>query len=138
MNDKHSNTTVSRTDRRGFIKGAAAAGLLGLAPTVASAVAPQATVEDPQKPAGLGSMGLPDGRFPMMYETSVPEAVRVLTQYFKALSQRDLRALSQTVQYPFASYEGTDPGAAMNMPPTRLRWRACAGRSIICRSMARL
>ncbi|HXU20919.1 MAG TPA: hypothetical protein VN788_10095 [Verrucomicrobiae bacterium] len=109
MNDKYSDATVSKTDRRGFIKGAAAAGLLGLAPAVTSAAAPQATVEDPQKPAGLGSMGLPDGRFPMMYETSVPEAVRVLTQYFKALSQRDLRALSQTVQYPFASYEGTDP-----------------------------
>src|SRR6185437_5895676 len=109
MNDNNSDATVSKTDRRGFIKGAAAAGLLGLAPAVASAAAPQVTVEDPQKPAGLGSMGLPDGRFPMMYETSVPEAVRVLTQYFKALSQRDLRALSQTVQYPFASYEGTDP-----------------------------
>jgi hypothetical protein len=106
--DKHSDAT--RTGRRGFIKGAAAAGLMGLAPAaVAAAAAPQATVEDPQKPAGLGSIGMLDGRFPMMYENSIPEASRVLTQYFKALSQRDLKALSQTVQYPFASYEGTDP-----------------------------
>jgi hypothetical protein len=45
----------------------------------------------------------------MMYEESVPEAMRVLTQHFKALSQRDLKALSLTMQYPFASYEGTDP-----------------------------
>lgn len=94
--------------RRDFIKGAAAAGLLTVAPTLSAAALQEAAV-DPPKPAGLGAMGLPDARFPMTYETSVPAAVGVLTQHFKALSQRDLNALSKTMQYPFASYEGTDP-----------------------------
>lgn len=94
--------------RRDFIKGAAAAGVLSVAPSLASGAA-QNTAEDPQKPAGLGAMGLPDARFPMNYETSVPAAVGVLTQHFKALSQRDLKALANTMHYPFASYEGTDP-----------------------------
>ena len=79
-NDKRSDADSPRTDRRGFIKGAAAAGLMGLAPAAvaAAAAAPQAAVEDPGKPAGLGKMGLPDGRFPMMYEESVPQAIRVV------------------------------------------------------------
>lgn len=108
MSRMRANRKGVSNGRRDFIKGAAAAGLLTAAPTL-SAAAPQETAEDPQKPIGLGAMGLPDARFPMTYETSVPAAVGVLTQHLKALSQRDLKALSKTMQYPFASYEGTDP-----------------------------
>src|SRR6185437_11156216 len=104
-NNKSLNGAEFKTGRRDFIRGAAVAGLLGLAPAV-SVAAPESNVEDPQKPAGLGSMGMLDGRFPIMYEDSLPASMGVLTQYFKALSQRDLNALSKTVHYPFASYEG--------------------------------
>jgi hypothetical protein len=108
MSRMRQNSRDARSGRREFIKGAAVAGLLTVTPTLATA-APQGTAEDPPKPAGLGAMGLPDARFPMTYETSVPAAVGLLTQYFKALGQRDLKALSKTMHYPFASYEGTDP-----------------------------
>jgi hypothetical protein len=108
MDRKRPNMKGASNGRRDFIKGAAAAGFLTVAPAL-SAAPQEIAAEDPPKPAGLGAMGLPDARFPMTYETSVPAAVGVLTQHFKALSQRDLKALSKTMQYPFASYEGTDP-----------------------------
>jgi hypothetical protein len=102
------------TDRRGFIKGAAAAGLLGavaIAPKLAHAAAaePQGAVEDPQAPKGLAPLGMLDYRFPLTYETSIPAGVRVLTQYFAALTRRDLKGMADNLHFPFASYERTDP-----------------------------
>ncbi len=35
--------------------------------------------------------------------------MRVLTAHFKALSQRDMRALADTMNFPFGSVEGTTP-----------------------------
>jgi hypothetical protein len=102
--------TETRTDRRDFIK--ASAGLLGAA-GIAAALAPEAsgapqTDDDLQVPKGLGPMGLVDARFPMTYEKSVPAAVNVLTQYFAALGQRDLKGMADMLQFPFGSYEGVD------------------------------
>jgi hypothetical protein len=102
----------ANTDRRGFIKGAAAAGLLGALGSASALGQPapqQGAVEDPQAPKGLAPLGMLDYRFPMSYETSVPAGVRVLTQYFAALSRRDLKGMAETLHFPFASYEGTDP-----------------------------
>ena len=100
----------TKTERRDFIK--ASAGLLGAAGIAAALApvvdgAPQAD-DDLQVPKGLGRMGLIDARFPMTYEKSVPEAVRVLTQYFAALGQRDLKGMADMLQFPFGSYEGVD------------------------------
>jgi len=102
------------TDRREFIKGAAAAGLIGavgLASNLAqpAAAAPQAEVEDPPAPPGLKPGAEPDCRFPLFYETSVAEGMRLVMQYFAALSRRDLAGMAKTMQYPFLTYEGTDP-----------------------------
>ena len=102
------------TDRRDFVKGAAAAGLLGavgITPLLARPVetAQQRETQDPQAPVGLGAKGMLDARFPITYEKSVPEGVRVLIQYFAALSRRDLRGMAQSLHFPFASYEGTEP-----------------------------
>ena len=101
-------------NRRDFIKSAAAAGLVGaagLTPTLgqSAAVVPQGGVQDPQAPPGLAPNALLDARFPLTYETSVPEGVKVLTAYFAALSRRDLRQMADTLHFPFASYEGTEP-----------------------------
>jgi len=103
---------VARSDRRDFIKDAAIAGALGasglanaLAPRVEAA--PQAEGQDPTAPKGLGPKGIPDLRFPMCYE-SVPHGVGVLTQYFAALSRRDLKGMASVLHFPFGSYEGTD------------------------------
>jgi hypothetical protein len=101
-------------DRRDFIKNAAAAGLVcaaGLTPALgqSTAAAPQGGAQDPQAPPGLAPNALLDARFPLTYENSVPEGVKVLTAYFAALSRRDLRQMADTLHFPFASYEGTEP-----------------------------
>lgn len=103
----------ANTERRNFIKGAAAAGLLG-AVGMTSGFAqraeptPQAEVQDPQAPAGLRPLAQPDCRFPIAYETSVPEGMRLLTQFFAALCRRDLAGMAQTLHYPFVTFEGID------------------------------
>ncbi len=102
------------SDRRTFISGAASAGLLGaLALTTASAQQTTAgrpsAAQDPEAPAGLGPRAMVDNRFPLTYETSVPEGVRVLMQYFAALSRRDLKAMADVLHFPFVSIEGTEP-----------------------------
>jgi hypothetical protein len=103
--------TEESTDRRDFIKGAAAVGLLsavGAAPNLTQTVQQQAT-DDPQAPKGLAPLGMLDYRFPMTYENSVPAGVGVLMQYFAALTRRDLKGMADTLHFPFASYEGTTP-----------------------------
>jgi hypothetical protein len=102
------------TARRDFMATAASAGLLGaLAFSNASAQqnsGPQETkAQDPEAPAGLGPRAMVDNRFPLTYETSVPEGVRVLMQYFAALSRRDLKGIAELVHFPFVSIEGTEP-----------------------------
>lgn len=109
VDDQQLEQDVSSTGRRDFIK-ASTAGLVGVA-SVALAAAPakaqaSGVVEDPKRPAGLGPKAMLDSRFPVMWEDSVPNGVRVLTQFFKALNQRDMQALAATLQFPFGTYEG--------------------------------
>lgn len=102
----------TNSGRRNFIAGAASAGLLGaLALTSASAQQDSRSTasKDPQAPAGLGPRAMVDNRFPVTYQTSVPEGVRVLMQYFAALSRRDLKGIAELVHFPFVSIEGTEP-----------------------------
>src|SRR6516225_1102640 len=97
------------SDRRNFIKVATAAGLAGavaMAPGLAEAQ--QAEIKDPVAPAGLKPGAELDGRFPVMYESSVPEAMRLATEYMASLSRRDLDGLSKLFHYPFVTYEGID------------------------------
>jgi hypothetical protein len=104
----------SGTNRRSFMKGAAVVGLVGTAVGASAALgaanaAPQAANTDPQTPATLGPHAMLDGRFPITYEESIPEGVRVLTAHFKALNQRDVRAIADTLHFPFGTVEGTTP-----------------------------
>src|SRR5579871_6836526 len=92
--------------RRNFIK-SAAAGLVGAA-AMSSALAQSSSAKDPEAPKGLGPHAMLDNRFPVTYDTSVPEGVRVLTQYFVALSQRDLKGIADLLHFPFATFEGTE------------------------------
>jgi hypothetical protein len=99
------------SDRRDFMKSAAAAGLLGavgFAPTVVRA-AQQASADDPAPPKGLAPLGMLDYRFPMTYENSIPSGVQVLMQYFAALTRRDAKGMADTLHFPFGSYEGVNP-----------------------------
>jgi hypothetical protein len=101
----------SSDDRRTFMRVAAAAGLFAAAamsPEPGQAQTTQATsAEDPQAPPGL--KGTPDLRYPLCYETPTIEGVRVLTQYFAALSRRDARSMADNMHFPFGSFEGTEP-----------------------------
>ena len=114
VKSKEENGNGTNSDRRDFLMGAAAAGVLGAAgmtPELAAAQpqpAQQATVEDPKAPAGLGKTAVPDLRFPLCYEAPVTEGVRILTQHFAALSRRDIKAVAQTLHFPFGTYEGTE------------------------------
>ncbi|HEX4037598.1 MAG TPA: hypothetical protein VHX37_06030 [Acidobacteriaceae bacterium] len=98
-------------DRRSFVKGAAAASLLGAGAAIAQSTGADSRPEaaDPQVPAGLHPGAEPDCRFPEFYQTSVPGGMKLVTDYFAALSRRDLHGMAQTLQFPFLTYEGTQP-----------------------------
>ena len=104
-----------QTDRRNFMKSAAAAGLLGTARAVSALGQPgqptqQAeTAESNLKPPpGMSPRGIPDLRFPMCYKDSVPAAVGVMTQYFAALGKRDLQGMAEMLHFPFGTFERTE------------------------------
>jgi len=103
-----------QTDRRNFMKSAATAGLLGAAGGVSALGRPSraqqsATAEpDLKPPPGLSPRGIPDLRFPMCYKESVPAAVGVMTQYFAALSQRDLKGMAEMLHFPLGTFEQTE------------------------------
>ncbi|MGA2421371.1 MAG: hypothetical protein ABSG69_14940, partial [Candidatus Acidiferrum sp.] len=65
--------------------------------------------EELPKPAGLRPGGMLDARFSVYYKTSVPEAMRLLTTYFAAFSDRDMAGVASTLHFPYATYEGTEP-----------------------------
>lgn len=107
--EAESNGIEVNSDRRNFMKVATVAGLAGaamMAPGLAEAQ--QTEVKDPEKPAGLKPGAELDGRFPVMYESSVPETMKLAAQYMAALSRRDLGGLSELFHYPFVTYEGID------------------------------
>ena len=64
---------------------------------------------DPQKPEGIHPLGQPDARFPVFYEQSVPNGLRVMSEFYIALAQRDLEAVADLMHFPVATYEGTEP-----------------------------
>jgi hypothetical protein len=104
-----------QTNRRNFMKSAAAAGLLGAAGAASTLghstqTTQQAEPAEPNltPPPGMSPRGIPDLRFPICYEESVPAAVGVMTQYFAALSQRDLKGMAQTLHFPFGTFERTE------------------------------
>ena len=98
----------SNPDRRRFIQGAAAAGVLGAVtamPTLAQS--PQLELADPRPPAGLGTHAQLDARFPMSYETSVTEGVKSRT-FFAAQSRRDLKGMARMLHFPLGTFEGSE------------------------------
>jgi hypothetical protein len=102
--------------RRGFMKGAALTGMLGavgLAPVAARAAegseAGQDDSQDLHAPAGVKPGAEADTRFPLYYEHSAPESMQRVMHWFAALSRRDPAGMADNMQFPFLTYEGTDP-----------------------------
>jgi hypothetical protein len=68
----------------------------------------KATEELP-RPKNLRPGGMLDARFPVYYRTSVPEATRLVTEYFAAYNDRDYAAVARTLHFPYATFEGNEP-----------------------------
>lgn len=104
-----------QTDRRDFMRSAAAAGLLGAAGAVSALGQPPQAAQQPEAaepglspPPGLSPRGIPDLRFAMCYKESIPAAIGVMTQYFAALGQRDVKSVSDLLHFPFGAFERAD------------------------------
>jgi hypothetical protein len=107
-------------DRRGFVQTLGAVGAVGAiaggrgigaaAQTAQTAAAQQgAPATDFPQPAGLRQGAQLDSRFPVSFAEPVAQGLRLVTEYFTALSQRNLQALAQTLHFPFAIYEDIEP-----------------------------
>jgi hypothetical protein len=101
-------------DRRGFVQTLGAVGAAGVAGMNAIGVsaqsrADQSAATDFAQPAGLKKGAQLDSRFPVSFADTVSNGFRLVTDYFTALSQRDLTALSRTLHFPFAIIENIEP-----------------------------
>lgn len=114
--DRLAQGNEPQTDRRNFMKSAAAAGFLGAAGAVAALGEParaqrtqptEAAEANLKPPAGMSPRGIPDLRFPMCFQDSLPSAVRVITDYFAALGRRDLKGMADLLHFPFGTFERT-------------------------------
>lgn len=129
--------------RRRFMQQIGAAGLAGvssrrLAAAQVRAAPPAAGDEEFPKPAALRDRAQLDSRFPVSFRASVGEGLRLVTEYFTALNQRDLQGIAETLHFPFAIYEGIEPVVVQSAtdfvahPPPSLNATG-AGKSAILR-----
>jgi hypothetical protein len=109
MSDTHAGKAAG-TDRRNFMKGAAVIGFAAATSgiRVPVAVAQAAPVPDPATPKGVKPGGQVDNRFSVTHRESVPESIRIISQYFTALSERNLDGMAQMMHYPFLTHEDAD------------------------------
>jgi hypothetical protein len=100
----------------------------GLAPPVRASGQPQAAAVAGEftQPATLRRGAQLDSRFRVSFAEPVTQGLRLVTEYFTALSERNLDALARTLHFPFAIYENIEPvvvdSAAQltNSPPPTL------------------
>ena len=62
-----------------------------------------------QQVGALGTGAQLDSRFPVSFHDSVGEGLRLVTEYYTALNQRDVQGIAKTLHFPFAIYEGIEP-----------------------------
>jgi hypothetical protein len=104
-------------NRRQFVQTVGAAGLAGavggLAPGLVNPLsaqpAAQAGAAEFPAPPGLRKGAQLDSRFPVSFATPVSQGLRLITEYFTALSERNLEAIARTLHFPFAIYEDIEP-----------------------------
>jgi hypothetical protein len=90
-----------------------------------ASAAQSAAAADFPRPSNLRQGAQLDSRFPVSFAEPVTNGLRLVTEYFTALSQRDVPALSRTLHFPFAIYEDIEPIVVQsaadliaNPPPT--------------------
>jgi hypothetical protein len=94
-------------DRRQFVQTVGGAGVF--AALARPGVAQQGAATDFEQPAGLRPGAQLDSRFPVSFAKPVSEGLRLVMEYFTALSQRDAAAMARTLHFPFAIYEEIEP-----------------------------
>jgi hypothetical protein len=105
-------TMAGRINRRGFVRrfgGAAAAGAVFGQANVFAQAGNQGGEGDFAKPASLRPGAQLDSRFPVSFAEPVTNGLRLVMEYFTALSQRDLQGIARTLHFPFAIYENIEP-----------------------------
>ena len=121
-----------RLGRRRFVQtvsGVGVAGVLGgIAPGLIAAGQPQpaaAASEFPQPPTLKRGSQL-DSRFRVSFAETVTNGLRLVTEYFTALSERNVEGIAKTLHFPFALYENVEPvivdsaAALLKSPPPTL------------------
>jgi len=97
--------------RRDFMKGAAtAAGVLGAA-GLASALTPTAVSSksrEASQESSASQSAVADCRSSLAFQNSVPESLKVVSQYFQALSERNIDGMAQLLHFPFLTHEGPE------------------------------
>ena len=107
MNRRQFGRTLCTATAAGTV-GAAASGF-GL-PIHAQGAAGQQTGSDEfTRPASLRSGAQLDSRFRVSFAATVSNGFRLVTDYFTALSERNLDALASTLHFPFAICEDIEP-----------------------------
>lgn len=132
MNNEHEpldRDAVADTSRRELFKGAGALGMLGAIGGLGLAANQVAAQTRPgiqfAKPVNLKPGAQLDSRFPVSFAEPVSQGLRLVIEYFTALSQRDLAGIAKTLHFPFAIYENIEPIVVQserdllaNPPPT--------------------
>jgi len=83
-------------------------------------------------PEGLKPGAELDYRFPESFEESIPQGVRVLTEFFAAMRRRDPKQLAELMHFPCATYEGSEcvvmesADAFLSSPPPSLDVKSLA------------
>ena len=96
-----------KIDRRGFVQSLGAAAVAGAGVSLQAQT--PATDGDFPKPANLRPGGQLDSRFPVSFAEPVSNGLRLVMEYFTALSQRNVEGIAKTLHFPFAIYETIDP-----------------------------
>ena len=96
-----------KIDRREFVQSLGAAAAAGAGVSL-PAQTPSAADDFP-KPANLRPGAQLDSRFPVSFAEPVSNGLRLVMEYFTALSQRDVQGIAKTLHFPFAIYETIDP-----------------------------
>jgi hypothetical protein len=106
----------SRVSRRRFVQALSGAGTIGATVRLAPIVAARepATQSTPAAsefpiPATLARGAQLDSRFRVSFAEPVTQGLRLVTEYFTGLSERNLEAVARTLHFPFAIYENIDP-----------------------------
>jgi hypothetical protein len=116
MHSKNDVAMTARMSRRQFGRRfgtttAAATGLVasGLVGRGLAQRATQTGGDEFPRPATLGQGAQLDSRFRVSFAAVVSNGFRLVTDYFTALSERNLDGMASTLHFPFAIYEDIEP-----------------------------